>query len=142
MAANDWANWVTADQVRAYAEQVNGQIVALDGDFGAALREAPDASAPAHASINAWDAFYASWKGELATARGTSWLTFGLPAQAERIRGYQESAKAWQEKIAGFRGKPSGLPAIVVPPTSEVSPFVWAGAGALGVLFLALMVRR
>ena len=142
MAASDIANWVTADQVRAYAEQVNAQVEGVKADMSAGLAETGDIDAPIFSAQDAFAIFVNAWAKEHAQALTNSWLTFGLPAEAARIGEYQTQARTWQDRIAKFRGKPSESPTIEPPKTSDTSPLVWVGAGAVGILFLLALVRR
>lgn len=106
---------VTSDQVRLLALLVDAQVSALSQDAIVA------------AGKGNWDLkvgtsflqFVASWKTEFAQAQDNGWLTFGLGAEYDRIKSYQESARDWQKRIAQISGIPSSIPEIR-PPGSAI----------------------
>jgi hypothetical protein len=128
---------VTAEQVRLLAILVDAQITSLSQDASVA------------ASKGDWDLkvgtaflqFVASWKTEFAQAQANGWLTFGLGAEYDRIKSYQESARDWQKRIAQISGIPSSIPEIRPPGTAIPWVPLAIVAGVAGAFYFGLPQR-
>lgn len=118
---------VTSGDVETKVAKVNGYLLALNADVGAA-------AAVDERFTRAWTAFYNSWKAFFDEYKGGCW--FGCVAAIERAEDYEREAVIWAEKLRQLGGAVTApQPQIPLAKGWWMKPALWV-AGILGVAYV------